>query len=174
MKRGICTFTEKARGLQGGGAGKVVCIVICHYYRCLHQYAHLFARYNHPTLCPSDIGIVVNNEDSLTDMPAGKEETQNYHPLGILTESDGSQSLHRFSSFLSNPVHTIGQHFILFYCGVFSIAAVMHYQNVRGPGNIWSPSNRNCFPTLSLSLSLSLSLCYDILHSRLSAASGSD
>ena len=57
VKRGVCTFVEKARSLRSGGA-------------------HL--------------GVVVNSDNELVDMPAGKEKTADCSmPLGVAKEADG-------------------------------------------------------------------------------------
>ncbi len=57
VKRGVCTFVEKARSMRGGGA-------------------HL--------------GIVVNSDNELMDMPAGKERTSDCTmPMGVAREKDG-------------------------------------------------------------------------------------
>jgi hypothetical protein len=57
MKRGICTFVEKAKNLVGGSA---------------------------------DLGLVVNTEDEIVDMPAGKEKTSECSvPIGMMKSSQG-------------------------------------------------------------------------------------
>jgi hypothetical protein len=58
MKRGVCTFVEKAKGLITSGA---------------------------------DLGLIINTDDSLLDMPAGKENTNDCtNSLAIMKESDGN------------------------------------------------------------------------------------
>lgn len=58
VKRGVCTFVEKARGMHGAGA-------------------HL--------------GLVVNTDNELLDMPAGKEKTAGCGtPVAIARDSDGT------------------------------------------------------------------------------------
>jgi hypothetical protein len=57
MKRGICTFVEKAKTLSSGGA---------------------------------ELGLIVNTEDVLIDIPAGKEKTNDCTvPVGMLKANDG-------------------------------------------------------------------------------------
>jgi hypothetical protein len=57
MKRGICTFVEKAKTLASGGA---------------------------------ELGLIVNTEDVLIDIPAGKERTTECTvPMGMLKANDG-------------------------------------------------------------------------------------
>eukprot|EP01040_Poterioochromonas_malhamensis_P010052 gene10052-10926_t len=58
MKRGICTFIEKAKTLTRGGA---------------------------------DLGLVVNTEDVIVDLPAGKERTDEcVTPFGVMKSSEGN------------------------------------------------------------------------------------
>ena len=57
MKRGVCTFVAKAKGLVKG---------------------------------VGDVGLLVNSDDTLMDMPAGKEPTTECaQPLGLVREDDG-------------------------------------------------------------------------------------
>ncbi len=57
VKRGVCTFVDKARTLRSAGAA---------------------------------LGLVVNSDNELLDMPAGKEKTADCSvPLGVARDSDG-------------------------------------------------------------------------------------
>mmetsp|Transcript_21535 Transcript_21535/g.31287 ORF Transcript_21535/g.31287 Transcript_21535/m.31287 type:complete len:870 (+) Transcript_21535:112-2721(+) len=57
MKRGSCTFVDKAKGLVSGGA---------------------------------DLGVIINTDDTMIDIPAGKENTTTCSvPLGIIKQKDG-------------------------------------------------------------------------------------
>lgn len=61
MKRGICTFIEKAKTLGRGGA---------------------------------DLGLVVNTEDAIVDLPAGKEKTDECTtPFGVMRLSEGRRKV---------------------------------------------------------------------------------
>eukprot|EP01034_Spumella_vulgaris_P021759 gene21759-27815_t len=58
VKRGVCTFVEKARSMRSGGA---------------------------------QLGIVVNSDNELIDMPAGKEQTGDCSmPMGVAKDVDAS------------------------------------------------------------------------------------
>lgn len=58
MKRGMCTFVEKAKLLASGQA---------------------------------DLGLVVNNENELVDLPSARENTQDCNiPIGSLRLNDGT------------------------------------------------------------------------------------
>ncbi len=66
MKRGECTFVEKAKSIVINGA---------------------------------DIGLVVNTDNELIDLPSGKEKTSECTaPFGLLKQEDGKIAIYKILS----------------------------------------------------------------------------
>ena len=92
-KRGVCTFVQKAMKLQNAGANLALIVNngmndLCCCFVLLFCVAVLF--------CLSYVCSVFDRFDvsvnEMTDMPAGKEKTDQLHmPVGLSTENDGKE-----------------------------------------------------------------------------------
>jgi hypothetical protein len=88
VKRGVCTFVEKARSLRTGGA---------------------------------QLGIVVNSDNELLSMPAGKERTGDCSmPMGVAKESEGK----------SFPFNKLRQYLTTFPCSLTHPLGCAHQRGV--------------------------------------------
>ena len=93
MKRGVCTFVEKAKGLSDASAGGATLSSLALAAIESLKLSHGHSRpHRHVCYLPhsliSDYGIVVNTDDSLLDMPAGKEDIKGLRPVFIMKKSN--------------------------------------------------------------------------------------